>query len=266
MPGSAKKRSRAFLSKASFPLPFPDNVLMNGRLILMSRILTNYFERGYRFHKLESLSSARKRETKAVFLIHGWGVRAVAMARLASALADEGFTVFNYDYPTSKRSIGEHADIFLTLYRPVLNSDNPAEVYFVTHSMGGILLRAALARMNEAECRHVEAIVMLGPPNRGSILAYFGKSRVARDINASLADMTPSPDSFVRNIPPPPFLPPVGIVAAQYDGKVAVSSTLLPDGQPCERIIVPCTHPGLRNPKYTIEPILRFFRSKSFLS
>lgn len=231
----------------------------------MSRILTNYFERGYRFHKLESAAAAGKRETKAAFLLHGWGVRAASMIRLASALADGDFTVFNYDYPTSKRSIQEHADIFLTLYRLVLSSDDPAEVYFVTHSMGGILLRAALARMNEAECRRIEAIVMLGPPNRGSVLAYFGENRVARDINASLADMTPSPDSFVRNIPPPPFLPPVGIIAGKYDGKVAVSSTLLPDGQPCERIIVPCTHPGLRNPKYTIEPILRFFRSKSFL-
>ena len=142
--------------------------------------------------------------------------------------------------------------------------EKPAHVCFVTHSMGGILLRATMARMNEAECRRVEAIVMLGPPNRGSVLAYSGTSRAARGINASLADMTPSPDSYVRNIPPPPYLPPVGVVAGKYDGKVALSSTLLPDGQPCERVIVPCTHPGLRDPKYTLDPILRFFRSKSF--
>ena len=110
----------------------------------------------------------------------------------------------------------------------------------------------------------IEAVVMLGPPNRGSVLAYFGNSRAARGINASLADMTPSPDSYVRNIPPPPFLPPVGIVAGRFDGKVALSSTLLPDGQPCERIVVPCTHPGLRDPKHTLDPILRFLRAKSF--
>ena len=232
----------------------------------MSNALTNYFERGYRFHKLESVAIPRKRETKAVFLVHGWGVRGVAMARLASALTDEGFTVYNYDYPTSKRNIREHSEIFLTLYRRILNTDKPAGVYFVTHSMGGILLRAALARMDEAECRRIEAIVMLGPPNQGSLLAYLGKSKVARGINASLADMLPTLDSYVRNIPPPPFLPPVGIVAGKYDGKVALSSTLLPDGQPCERIIVPCTHPGLRNPRYTLAPILIFFNSKSFQS
>ena len=130
--------------------------------------------------------------------------------------------------------------------------------------MGGILLRAALARMDETECRRIESVVMLGPPNRGSVLAYLGRSKVARGINASLADMTPNSDSYVRNIPPPPFLPPVGIVAAKYDGKVALRNTLLPDGLPCRRTIVPCTHPGLRNPRYTLVPILRFFRSKSF--
>lgn len=230
----------------------------------MPRILTNYFERGYRFHKLESVTASRKRETTAVFLIHGWGVRAVAMARLASALSDEGFTVFNYDYPTSKRKIGAHSEIFLEVYRHILNTEKPEKIYFVTHSMGGILLRAAMAQMDEAECRRIGAIVMLGPPNRGSALAYLGKGRIAGGINASLADMTPDQASYVRNLPPPPFLPPVGIVAGKYDGKVALSSTLLPDGQPCERTIVPCTHPGLRDPKHTLAPILSFFRSRSF--
>ena len=231
----------------------------------MPRILTNYFEHGYRFHRLESVTaSSCNRERKAVFLIHGWGVRAVAMGRLASALADEGFIVYNYDYPSSKLSIGEHSDIFLSLYRCILNTEIASEVYFVTHSMGGILLRAALAQMDESECRRIEAIVMLGPPNRGVILACFGNSKIAHGINASLADMMPSPDSFVRKIPPPPFLPPVGIVAGKYDGKVALSSTLLPDGQPCQRVVLPCTHPGLRNPKYTLAPILGFFRSKTF--
>lgn len=230
----------------------------------MPRVLTNYFERGYRFHKLEPAADARDRETQAVFLVHGWGVRAVSMARLGAALAGEGYAVYNYDYPTSKRNIREHSEIFLALYRDVLSEEEPANVFFVTHSMGGILLRAAMAQMSGTECRRIGAVVMLGPPNRGSILAYLGKGRIAGGINASLADMTPDPDSYVRNIPPPPFLPPVGIVAGKYDGKVALSSTLLPDGQPCERIVVPCTHPGLRNPQYTLAPILSFFRSKSF--
>ena len=228
--------------------------------------LTNYFERGCRFHKFEPTSSTSdKPGPKAVFLIHGWGVRATAMKRLAAALAEEGFTVYNYDYPTSKRNIEAHSEIFLALYRRVLRTDGIAgNVYFVTHSMGGILLRAALAKMTEDDCRRIETIVMLGPPNRGSVLAYFGKSRAARGVNASLGDMTTSPDAYVRNIPPPPFLPPVGIVAGRFDGKVALRNTLLPDGQPCSRIVVPCTHPGLRNPKFTLAPILNFFRTKSF--
>ena len=229
-------------------------------------VLTNYFERGCRFQKFEpEVSTSDKQGVKAVFLIHGWGVRAAAMMRLAAALAGEGFTVYNYDYPTSKRNIEEHSAIFLALYRRILRTDGIAgNVYFVTHSMGGILLRAALAKMSGDECRRIEAIVMLGPPNRGSILAYFGNSKAARGLNASLGDMTTSPDAYVRNIPPPPFLPPVGIVAGRFDGKVALRNTLLPDGLPCKRTIVPCTHPGLRNPKFTLAPILNFFNTKSF--
>ena len=230
----------------------------------MPHVLTNYFERGFRFHKIESVPAPCKQETNAVFLVHGWGVRAVAMARLASALADEGYTVYNYDYPTSKRNIEAHSSIFLTLYRRLLRTEKPAHVCFVTHSMGGILLRAALARMNDAECRRIEAVVMLGPPNRGAVLAYFGDSSAARGINASLADMVPTSDSYVQNIPPPPFLPPVGIVAGKYDGKVSFANTLLPDGLLCERTTVPCTHPGLRNPQYALAPILNFFTAKTF--
>lgn len=229
-------------------------------------VLTNYFERGCRFHKLEpDAPVSDKKEAKAVFLIHGWGVRAAAMTRLAAALAEEGFTVYNYDYPTSKRNIEEHSAIFLALYRRILRSDGIAgNVYFVTHSMGGILLRAALAKMSEDECHRIEAVVMLAPPNRGSILAHLGNSKAARRINASLGDMTLLPDAYVRNIPPPPFLPPVGIIAGRFDGKVALRNTLLPDGLPCKRTILPCTHPGLRNPKFTLAPILSFFRTKSF--
>ena len=232
----------------------------------MTRVLTSYFERGYRFHKLESVAPSRKHgaEDRAVFLIHGWGVRAISMGRLASALADAGFTVYNYDYPTSKRTIREHSEIFLSMYRAILSADTPAEVYFVTHSMGGLLFRAALARMSESECRRVEAVVMLGPPNRGSALAYFGDSRAVRGINASLADMTPSPESYVMNIPQPPFLPPVGIIAGRFDGKVAVESTSLPAGQAFHRTVVPCTHPGLRIPRNTFPAVLHFFRRKTF--
>ena len=232
---------------------------------LISDVIANYFEAGYRFHKFEPETSSGGRGAKTAFLIHGWGVRATSMEPLAAALAGMGFAVFNYDYPSSRRSIGEHAEVFLDLYRRTLRREHIAgKVCFVTHSMGGILLRAALAAMSEAECRNIDAVVMLGPPNRGSILAHLGKNDLVRRFNASLADMTTDPDSYVRNIPAPPFLPPVGIIAGKFDGKVPVEATALPEGQPCQRALVDCTHPGLRDPGNTLSAILYFLRRKTF--
>ena len=232
---------------------------------LIADIIANYFEAGYRFHKFAPEFPCGIQGVNAVFLIHGWGVRATSMEPLARVLAGTGFTVFNYDYPSSRRNIEEHATIFLEMFRQTIRREHiSGKVYFLTHSMGGILLRAAMAKMTDAECRNIEAVVMLGPPNRGSILAHLGKIDLVRAFNASLADMTTGPDSYVRNIPAPPFLPPVGIVAGRFDGKVAVDSTPLPEGQPCHRVIVDCTHPGLRIPCNTFPAIMRFFRKKTF--
>lgn len=226
--------------------------------------IAGYLADGYRFEKLEPDPTA-DRSAPPVFLIHGWGVRAASMRALGEALARNGMTVYNYDYPSSRRTIGEHAAIFLALYRQSLAAEHIGEqVRFVTHSMGGILLRAALAHMTEAECRNVDAVVMLGPPNRGSVLAAFGDNALVRRVNASLGDMTTDEKSFVNHLPPPLVLPPVGIVAGRFDGKVALENTGLPDGQPFERIVVDCTHPGLRNPRHTLEAVLRFLRRKTF--
>ena len=231
----------------------------------LADIIANYFERGYRFRRIEAEDAIHTQSPKAVFLIHGWGVRAVSMDDLAYALADLEFTVFNYDYPSAERNIEEHSRIFLDLYRRTLRREHiNRKVYFLTHSMGGILLRSAMAKMSEEECRKIEAIVMLGPPNQGSILAHLGKSDIVRSFNASLADMTTDRNSFVRNIPAPAFLPPVGIIAGRFDGKVALRNTALPDGQSYQRTVVDCTHPGLRDPDNTLLPILNFFHRKSF--
>ena len=230
----------------------------------LADVIAGYLADGYRFEKIEPDPRA-KRSAPPVFLIHGWGVRAASMRALGDALARDGMTVYNYDYPSSRRGIGEHAAIFLALYRRILSEEHIAQkVRFVTHSMGGLLLRAALAQMTEAECRSIDAVVMLGPPNRGSILAAFGANALVRRVNASLGDMTTEADSFVNHLPPPLFLPPVGIVAGRFDGKVALDNTRLPEGQPYERTVVDCTHPGLRDPRHTLGAVKRFLLRKTF--
>ena len=194
-------------------------------------------------------------------LIHGWGVRAAAMGPLARHLNAAGFTVLNYDYPTSKARIAGHGSRFLELFR---QEQLTGKVFFLTHSMGGLVLRYALAAMTEAECRKVAAVVMLGPPNRGSRLAVPGLFRGAAKINASLGDMAPGAKAL--EIPLPAFLPPVGIIAGNFDGKVKPADTALPDGLAFDFCCIDCTHPGLRRPANTGTLILNFFRNRKFAS
>ncbi|MCQ2377668.1 MAG: alpha/beta fold hydrolase [Victivallaceae bacterium] len=192
-------------------------------------------------------------------LIHGWGVRAASMRDLAQMLRRCGYSVWNYDYPTARRSIGAHAQKFLAAYRREVFR---GRIHILTHSMGGLVLRHALAQMSEAECRAIDAIVMLGPPNRGSRWGRFGRNPFVRRFNGSLGDMAPG--SPAVDVPAPLHLPPVGIIAGSFDGKVRPEHTVLPQGMPFESLTVRCTHPRLRDPAVTGEAIRRFFLDKHF--
>ena len=186
-------------------------------------------------------------------------LRANSMAEQAEMLNHRGWTVLNYDYPSSEKHIEQHAEIFLSLLR---KERLQGKLHFLTHSMGGLILRYALAKMNEAECRMIDSIVMLGPPNRGSLLALIGEVDLVKLFNASLGDMVPGARTL--HIPKPIYLPPVGIIAGTLDGKVALENTGLPDGLPFQRITVNCTHPGLRDPGNTGKAIIHFMKHKTF--
>ena len=218
-------------------------------------ILANYLDDGEAFSHTPSPAPSGK----TLFLIHGWGVRAHSMDRLAEMLHRNGYSVLNYDYPSSKKRIEQHAEIFLELYR---REHLQGKIHFLTHSMGGLILRYALAEMTEDECRAIDSIVMLGPPNRGSLLALFGELGFVKDFNLSLADMVSGNEALL--IPPPPYLPPVGIIAGLRDGKVPLESTALPDGLPFRRTTVNCSHPELRDPLRTGMLIRHFFQFKTF--
>ena len=213
----------------------------------------DYLADGYAFSRYAGS------EDQTAVLIHGWGVRAGSMAALAEMLHLAGYSVLNYDYPSSEKSIRQHAERFLSCYR---REHLCGKIRFLTHSMGGLILRCALAEMSESECRAIDSIVMLGPPNRGSLLALIGKAEPVRSLNVSLGDMAPGSDAL--RIPVPHYLPPVGIIAGTLDGKVPFESTALPDGLPFQRTAVTCTHPGLRDPGNTGILIQYFFQHKTF--
>ena len=223
-------------------------------------LMANFLDEGDCFGKI----AATGHTDSTVILIHGWGVRASSMQELAESLAQRGFDAYNYDYKSSKRRLREHCSCFLERYRELLGKlPQDEKIHFLTHSMGGLILRGAMAEMREEECHRIKAIVMLGPPNRGSGWASLG-GKLLSPVSASLQDMALDAESFVNNIKPPAWLPPVGIIAGLHDGKVAIENTRLPEPLSYKHTIALCTHPGLRNPANVLKQVLDFYSTLSF--
>ncbi len=209
----------------------------------------NYFDNGECFYRYRGKSQA------TVVLIHGWAVRASSLEPFARFLQRENFNVLNYDYPTSEKNIREHAEIFMHKLRQEKIS---APVYFLTHSMGGIILRHAIALMNESELNNIAAIVMLGPPNCGSPWAIPGEMLLKN--NHSVTDLVPFSEALRLDLPEK--MPPLGIIAGTRDIIVPEKYTAAP-GQ-FQMISKEYSHAGLRNPEKTGRDVLKFFREKRF--
>lgn len=138
-----------------------------------------------------------------VVLLHGIARTSASLKRLERALQATGFASLNIDYASRSKPIAALAD---DIHPEVARfAKREAPLYFVAHSMGGLVTRAYIAKYRPAR---LAGVVMMGTPNSGSEVADL-----SADI-ASTAHSTDRPGSSSRLRPGPMPCPPSTIPSA----------------------------------------------------
>lgn len=208
-----------------------------------------------------------------VILLHGLARTDRSMAPMAAELAAAGFAVVNVDYPSREGAVEDLATAAIAPALADVRLAGSERIHFVTHSMGGILVRHYLAAH---EVPRLGRVVMLGPPNQGSeVVDELGELRLFTWINGPAGrQLGTGPTAVPNRLGPVDY--PVGVIAGDRsinwinsaiidgpdDGKVSVERTRV--GGMGDHLVIHAAHPFLAADDVAIRETIRFLRAGRF--
>ena len=208
-----------------------------------------------------------------VVLLHGLARTEASMRALQELLEFQGYRVVNNGYPSESARIRG----LVPYVQAAADECGEETVHFVTHSLGGILVRAWLA---QAHPPNLGRVVMLAPPNHGSeIVDRLAESDLLRDAaewlnGPAMAQLGTRGPSIPNELPAVDFdlgviagdvpINPLGplLIEGPNDGTVSVESTRI-EGMN-DHVVIGATHTLIMVNPVAMAQVLIFLDTGAF--
>jgi triacylglycerol lipase len=217
---------------------------------------------------------AAEESNECVVLLHGLNRSYRAMSKMAAGLQEAGYTTANVDYPSQSASVEVLAPLAVNEGLDKCRQANAERIHFVTHSIGGILLRYV---ESESPIPELGRVVMLAPPNQGSEVVDITRNWPTAELFSGKAGLQLGTDenSIPSKLGPVDFE--LGVVAGTgtinpfmsamlpipNDGKVSVASTKV-EGMD-DFLVVRKSHHYIVSSDVVIANTKEFLRAGKFL-